>query len=151
MGESTRCLVAEFLAFVEPAAPMEPGGASAETLTQTLQGLLDQLACAVHADPPETPLADADAPRREYAAVRSTIAERFAHLGLYRAAGTSPDDEFLVGDAIDDLTDIAIDLSEVIWLWEHAGAATALWQLRFGFESHWGSHLRSLQWYLHEL
>ncbi len=76
---------------------------------------------------------------------------RFPDYGLYRAAGTLPEDEFLVGDAIDDLTDIALDLSAVAWLWEHAGESDALWEFHRSFETHWGSHLRALQVYVHEL
>ena len=91
------------------------------------------------------------APRLDPKKLRAQVAARFPNYGLYRAPGVEPEDEFLLGDAIDDLGDIAIDLAEVAWLWENAGESAALWQFFFGFESHWGSHLRNLQWYVHEM
>jgi hypothetical protein len=124
---------------------------SAQENEQTLPFLLDQLALATHGTKPTGTVTDSEAPRREYDALRAQVILRFPNYGLYRAAGTEPDDEFLVGDAIDDITDIAKDLSEVEWLWEKVGETDALWQFHFGFESHWGSHLRELQWYIHEL
>jgi len=56
-----------------------------------------------------------------------------------------------VGDAIGDLADIVLEMRAVAWLWDHVGEADALWQLHFGFETHWGTHLRSLQWFVHAL
>lgn len=130
---------------------VERSSASAAQNERALGTLLDQLALATHAAGPTAPDTDREAPRREYEAVREAVAPRFPNCGLYRSAGTEPNDEFLVGDAIDDITDIALDLSDVLWLWEHAGEADALWQFHFDFRTHWGSHLRGLQCYLHEL
>ena len=55
----------------------------------------------------------------------------------------------VVGDALDDVADIAHDLKEVLGRWESTSEADAIWYLRMGFETHWGKHLRSLQLYLH--
>ena len=118
---------------------------------RTLKVLLDQLALASHGTKPSAPVSNSEAPSREYDEIRTLIASRFPNYGLYRAAGTEPNDELLAGDAIDDIYDIAIDLSEVKWLWDNIGEADAMWQFYFSFETHWGSHLRSLQWYVHEL
>jgi hypothetical protein len=130
---------------------VERSRASIAENEQALRLLLDQLALATHISGPTDPATDREAPRREYKAVRAEVAPRFPNYGLYRLAGTEPDDSFLVGDAIDDITDIALDLSRVLWLWENSGEADAMWDFHFNFRTHWGSHLRGLQWYLHEL
>ena len=123
---------------------VERSSAPVEENERALKLLLDRLELASHGTRPEVPVADLEAPRR------AQIASRFPNYGLYRAAGTEPEDDLLVGDAIDDITDIAIDLSEVEWLRDNTGEDHAMWQFFFSFETHWGSHLRSLQWYVHE-
>ncbi len=130
---------------------VERSSASAAENERALGLLLDQLALATHASGPSAPATDWEAPSREYSAVRADVAPRFPNYGLYRAAGTEPHDDFLVADAIDDIADIAMDLSGVLWLWENVGETDAVWQFHFDFGSHWGSHLRGLQWYVHEL
>ncbi len=130
---------------------VERSSASATQNERALGLLLDQLALATHTLGPTAPATDREAPRREYSVVRAEVAPRFPNYGLYRSAGTEPDDELLVGDAIDDITDIAIDLSGTLWLWQNVGETDAMWQYHFDFSSHWGSHLRGLQWYIHEL
>ena len=130
---------------------VERSSASAAENERALGRLLDQLALATHAPGPSAPATEREAPGREYNAMRAEIAPRFPNYGLYRAAGTEPDDKFLVNDAIDDITDIAMDLSGVLWLWENVGETDATWQFHFDFGSHWGSHLRGLQWYVHEI
>lgn len=140
-----RRILLEFLDLVEGRA------GSVTDAERLLSILLDQLAMATHGQPPAAPVGDLEAPRRSGAEVRVRVAARFPNYGLYRSAGVEPEGELLVGDAIDDITDIALDLSEVGWLWEHGGETDALWQFHFSFEQHWGAHLRGLQWYLHEL
>ncbi len=115
----------------------------------TLPILLDHLALASHASTPRDPDTDVNAPRLEYEVTRAIVVTRFPNYGLYQAGGTEPDGDLLVGDAIDDICDIAADLSEVAWLWEHVGKSAALWQFHFSFNAHWGAHLRSLQCYIH--
>lgn len=125
----------------------EDGSASDE---RALTSVLDRLALAARLTrlPDET--TDLEAPSGDYAGLRARIAARFPEYGLYRAPSLDLEGEPLVGDAIDDLTDIALELLDVAWIDEHAGESDALWHFRFGFETHWGSHLRALQWYLHE-
>jgi hypothetical protein len=117
---------------------------------RALRSVLDRLALAARSTQPPDQTAELEAPHGDYAGLRARIAARFPEYGLYRAPSLDLEDESLVGDAIDDLTDIALELLDVIWLHEQAGEAEALWHFRFGFETHWGSHLRTLQWYLHE-
>jgi hypothetical protein len=52
---------------------------------------------------------------------------------------------------IDDILDIARDLTEIIWRYENTSKDDVLWHFEFLFRAHWGRHLRSLQVYLHDL
>jgi hypothetical protein len=89
----------------------------------------------------------------DYQALRARFAAAFPDLGLYSAVfdplTPEPQPDVTAGDALDDLTDIALDQHEVL-----ARAAVnvddALWHFRFGYQTHWGRHMRWLQLVLHE-
>lgn len=84
--------------------------------------------------------------------MRALATDRFHNYGLYGAPPLlepGKEDELPTGDAIDDITDIAIDLHEAAWTWDNIGPDDGLWVFHIGFESHWGLHLRKLQAYLH--
>ncbi|MEQ1569929.1 MAG: DUF5063 domain-containing protein [Myxococcota bacterium] len=98
-----------------------------------------------HPEPPATP--------GDYRRFRDLAASRFPTLGLYNlpldiavAVGRS---SLGMGDADDDVADIARDLSDVRWAFAHTSAADALWRFHFGFDSHWGAHANDLRWYLY--
>ncbi len=55
----------------------------------------------------------------------------------------------VVGDAIDDIADIAEALAAVVWCFGHTSEVDARWRLWDSFEHHWGEHLRRLQLYLY--
>ncbi len=57
----------------------------------------------------------------------------------------------LVGDAIDDLVDIVLDLQSSVWLFDNGHINDAHWHFRFSYEHHWGEHLQGLRLHLHEL
>jgi hypothetical protein len=120
----------------------------------TLRVVLDRLA-VVYDSVKRTTLREEDLPeppRIDYGVVRARFAAAFPDLGLYDAvtelskADGSP--EVTAGDALDDLADIAVDLQEVL---DRAKVSIddAVWEFRFGFETHWGTHLRWIQLYLH--
>ncbi len=115
-----------------------------------LRRSLDQLAYLQHDisytfDEREYP----DTPRKDYPELRLIVSSRFPQLGFYNMphsvtgeiAGTSID----VGDALDDITDIAIELYDVLWRFAHTSADDALWYFEFSYSSHWETHLRELQ------
>lgn len=119
---------------------------------------LDRLALAIHPlDPNSSP---EDIPDEAVQPVtREQIAARFPMLGLY-AIQIAPDQhdsaEALepnpaIGDAIDDLLDIANDLRQADWLRRNASRADWIETVQFTFRIHWGRHLRELQWHLHSL
>jgi hypothetical protein len=88
-----------------------------------------------------------------YDELRKSISPRFPELGLYATIvpGQPTDLQGMVGDAIDDLVDIASDLEEVLWRSEHVNLEDARWHFRFGYLSHWGQHLMGLRGHVHHL
>jgi hypothetical protein len=119
-----------------------------------LSAALDRLAIA-YDSVRSASLTDADfpdPPRADYGAVRARFGAAFPDLGVYNAVTdfSEPTGNAAVtaGDALDDLADIAVDLHEVLDRTK-ASMEDAVWHFRFGFETHWGTHLRWLQLYLH--
>ncbi|HUE79504.1 MAG TPA: DUF5063 domain-containing protein [Sphingomicrobium sp.] len=116
---------------------------------------LDQLAMAYHEAPDGDPAEeDRESPTHgfeNYKERYAKLGKRFPDYGYYAVADPMKPitQESLVGDAIDDLADIAGDLEEVVWRFENLGADDAHWHFRFLFEIHWGMHLRELSLYLH--
>ena len=111
---------------------------------------LDELALRYH----DTPLGDPDesdeCPTHECRLEQADVAARFPALGYYGSADPNEvPGEAYVGDAIDDIVDIANDLREVLWRYERFGPDDAHWYFRFLYIVHWGAHLRSLARYLH--
>jgi hypothetical protein len=112
---------------------------------------LDELALAYH-EVPEGRAATGieEPPTRDGAALREHIVARFPAYGFYAVA--DPLDlssgKPRTGDAIDDLVDIAGDMAEAVWRFDHLGADDAHCYLRL-LHFHWGRHLRELSLYLH--
>ncbi len=148
--QDIRAAVSEFLEL------LEHGRGEVKANVSALEIALDRLALAYHfsedvfddVDQPDPPDTDRDRLRR-------LAVERFPGFGYYNVPGEITEKimeaEMVVGDALDDVVDIARDLSDVAWRWEHTSAKDALWHFRFGYEHHWGWHLRNLQLYLHAL
>lgn len=112
---------------------------------------LDRLVAAVHEvrfefDDAEYP----DAPEFAYQEARALVGSRFPEFGPYPVPasmrpGTT---ELVLGDSIDDLADLIIELRDVEWRFEHTSEADALWHFENGFHMHWAAHIRWLQVYL---
>jgi hypothetical protein len=122
-----------------PAAPELPA----------LVRALDALAAAYHATP-EGAMSeqDRDLPEPDGKATRARIGPRFPALGYYSVADPlTTNGSGGLGDAIDDLADIATELGETLWRWDHLGADDAHWHFR-GMYMHWGWHMRELQSFL---
>jgi hypothetical protein len=132
---------------------IEKGGGSPEQNEEKLKLLLDQLAMGQHFasyifDEKDYP----EAPEKTARNILDLVKKRFPNYGYYNVAedvtcnvGKSGT---MVGDAIDDINDIALDLIETKWNWENNSIEDGLWHLKNNFETHWGHHLRGLQLYL---
>jgi hypothetical protein len=113
---------------------------------------LDALAFAYHSTPHGNPsAADTEPEKEDYRLMRVQAGKLFPGLGLYGIADPMEvvNEKAMVGDAIDDICDIARDLKEVLWRWRNLGADDAHWHFRFGYQTHWGRHLHELRLYLH--
>ena len=137
----------EFLSLVEK------GLGSTEENETKLKLLLDKLALAQHFAIFEFDGKEyAEEPRRDYKELRTLVSARFPNYGNYNVPGDVTkkvgEAEVNVGDAIDDITDIAKDLFEVKHCWENNSTEDGLWNFKNSFEIHWAQHLRELQVYL---
>lgn len=126
--------------------------------TERLAIALDALASAYHAAP-NGPFVNAERnpPKRDfeqgYKQLRAAAVAAFPDFGYYACVkidAVPPSlDDCMIGDAIDDLADIAGDLGEVAWRWHNNGAPDATWHFRNLYEIHWGRHLHDLRSYVH--
>ncbi len=133
---------------------LENGKGSEKENIRALEFALDQLALASHfLDDEFDEVAYPDPPTQNYNQLRDLAVRRFPKFGFYnvpsKITAQVMEAKMQVGDALDDVADIACDLSKVVWCWDHTSETNALWHLSFGYEHHWGEHLRNLQLYLY--
>lgn len=127
---------------------LEDEAPSLEQLAHTL----DELAMAYYTAPDASPSASAATPPDgDYVQLRQCISARFPSLGFYPIMDPLTDlrQPVMMGDALDDLTDITHDMQAACWRYEKLGADDAYWWFRFSYQTHWGRHLRELSLYLH--
>lgn len=113
---------------------------------------LDRLALAYHSVPDAGPAdSDLEPPADLDDAFFDQVASAFPDFGYYAVIEptTDPDATPTMADAQDDLVDIAKDLAETLWRFEHLGPDDAAWYFRFSYKSHWGQHLHDIRRYLH--
>jgi hypothetical protein len=127
-----------------------------EDATARLRSLgmaLDQLSSA-YAVAAETPFVDGEDPpdQDNYEAMCERVRRAFPKFGYYAVVGPTPDPEAKVtmGDAIDDLADIALDLEPIVWLWDQDRQGEAAWHFQLTYRQHWGTHLHDLRGYVHQ-
>lgn len=121
-----------------------------KSLAQSLDGLVTAYN---HCDDVEPDTVGVDSPRANYQEFSAQVSKSFPELGFYPTVDQLEgfDQEVGQGWGVDDLSDIAIDLTEVLWLAGQGRVNDAIWEFRFGYQNHWGSHLHSLRPYLHKL
>lgn len=139
------------LDFVQQATPTTPAD------WPELVRLLDGVALARHACPTASWDYDDEQhgplPERSYEEWRRAIGPRFPDFGFYWDVLDPFDparaENACLGDAIDDLSDIARDLEQAVLVRDRLGEREGRLALGFLFDVHVGDHLRSLQRYLH--
>lgn len=115
---------------------------------------LDRLCAAYNqADDVEPDTVEVDSPRADPQKFGEQAGASFPELGFYPQVDPLHGFKQKIGQGwgMDDLTDIAIDLTEVLWLFEQNRNNDAIWTFRWGYQSHWGHHLHDLRRYLHKL
>lgn len=118
---------------------------------EALLEALDRLVFAYHHTPDAGPSdTDLKAPRFDGATLYEEVARRFPDHGHYPVSDptASREDAAMMGDAIDDLADLTLEMRQVVWLADHIGPHDAHWFFRLHF-FHWGRHARELSLYLH--
>ena len=116
---------------------------------------LDKLACSLNDVSYEFDETDyPEVPENDYQVIRKIVEKRFPTLGYYNTSRDVSEhletSEIIIGDAVDDISDIVGDLLDVLWCFENTSKNDALWHFENSFRSHWGRHLRELQLYLHD-
>jgi hypothetical protein len=148
--DQIRTAIAEFISLIES------DSISRENRLLRLRRSVDQLALLQHdvsyaSDDREYP----DTPRKDYQTLRELVSSRFPELGYYNVPSSTSqhiaEAEMHVGDAIDDITDIATDLYDAQWRWQNTSVDDALWYFTNSYFTHWEEHLRDLQLYLQRL
>ncbi|MGB7208862.1 MAG: DUF5063 domain-containing protein [Pyrinomonadaceae bacterium] len=119
-----------------------------------LQFALDKLALARHYAEYNFDENDYPAPQtRDYGKLRELISPQFPNCGYYNVAHKIAKEigkeTAGVGDAIDDICDIAGHMEDVLWCWDNTSVDDALWHFKESYGFHWGKHLRDLQLYLY--
>ena len=139
--------VREYLALVTGDALPE------EIRLRKLAKALDRLVCAHHEAAETMPdlTTTLEPLPGDYKSLRQAAQRAFPDLGFYPWSdprGKIGEDP-LVGDALDDIADIARDLAEVAWRWENVSPADAGWHFRLLYQTHWGAHAHALRSYVY--
>jgi hypothetical protein len=148
--DQIKATIVEFISLIERES------ISPENRLLRLRRSLDQLALLQHdvsyaCDDRDYP----DTPCKDYQKLRELVSSRFPDLGHYNVPALVTqhiaEAEMHVGDATDDITDIALDLYDVQWRLENTSVDDALWYFTNSYFTHWEEHLRGLQLYLQRL
>lgn len=93
-----------------------------------------------------------DFDKSHYPNVRQNVATNFKDFGFYKTVLDLDDldnlEEYGIGDAIDDLTDIIYDLLEIRWRIESNSLADGLWYFKLIFNGHTQQHILDLLNYM---
>lgn len=93
-----------------------------------------------------------DFDKNEYADIRKNVISNFKDFGFYKTVLDIIDIESIkdneIGDALDDLTDIILDLLEIKWRIENNSLADGLWFFELSFYSHTQQHIIDLLKYI---
>lgn len=96
-----------------------------------------------------------DCPNIDYDLIKKRVENNFKDFGYYNVVFNGIENlenpETLIGDSIDDLTDIIKDLIEAKWYFENSSLKDAIWHIKFKFESHTRHHILGLLKYMHDI
>lgn len=86
--------------------------------------------------------------KHKYADIRKNVESNFPDFGFYNIAldlmDTCAKDNTAIGDAIDDLSDIILDLLQIKWRIENNSSDDGLWYFQFIFSGHIQQHIIDL-------
>ena len=94
-------------------------------------------------------------PEFSYTDIRGKITQKCPFLGMYNVVSPLSESigegDAVVGDSVDDLADIMLDLEKSRIMQKDMIESDASYWIRFLYLNHWERHLRQLQYYLYEL
>lgn len=95
---------------------------------------------------------DQEYERLDYNDLRKELSKRFPELGYYHSVlnrlKVSEQPDQAIGDALDDLCDVVIDVAMAEQAFLADDSSNALWELRLSYDTHWARHLVALKLYL---
>ncbi|GAA5088724.1 hypothetical protein GCM10023210_12660 [Chryseobacterium ginsengisoli] len=90
--------------------------------------------------------------KAKYFDIRKNVTSNFKDLGYYKIVLDIHDidnkNDYAIGDAVDDLTHIILDLLEIKWRIENNSPADGLWFFDFIFKNHTQQHIIDLLNYM---
>lgn len=96
-----------------------------------------------------------DFDKKNYDNIRKNINSNFPNFGLYHELSNchkvNESTDIIVGDSIDDLSDIILDLLEIKWRIKNNSLNDGLWFFKLIFSSHTQQHVMSLLNYIKSL
>lgn len=145
-----KILIEKFIKFVDESSKQSPDR------EKSLLALLDSLGASMASISYEFDDRDyPDPPEKNKKKLRERISSNFSEYGYYNCAEDISvkisETNIVVGDAIDDILDIYIEISKVSWRLDNTSIDDALWHYDNMYWSHWGYHLRNLQLYVFNL
>lgn len=141
-----RSAIEAYLSLIDGQAKTDP--ADLRTLALALDRLVSEYNLTDDVEPSDS---DVEPPESSWNDLYARAAASYPQLGYYPCADPTDAAEArsFVGDAIDDLADIARDLLNVVWYFDQGRIADGIWQFRFDYQVHWGMHLHQLRVVLH--
>lgn len=124
-----------------------------EDRQKVLLVVLNRLELACLNLPDVEPTDGGDSPNT-YDARRAQVSSAFPEFGWYhhvRPSHADEEEQVGLGDPLDDLADILRDIDDALWTETNRGMASAIWQAKFNYEHHFGSHISDLRSYLYRL
>lgn len=115
---------------------------------RSVEGPLARLVASAIELPDAEPTLSEPAPRdtRVPEGLLELIGDADIYWDIFDPAKTLVEPEVGAGSLTDDLGDVYLDLKRGLALWDRALAADAVWEWKFGFQTHWGLHaIRALR------
>lgn len=93
-----------------------------------------------------------DFPKEEFENVRKYVCCNFKEYGHYKTfmniLKTNDKKDVLIGDAVDDITDIILDFLEFRWRFDNTSVEDAIWYFELNFRTHTKQHILNILNYI---
>lgn len=132
---------AEARRYVEWAKGQSGEPMNAPTALRRIVGLYSAALALPHPFSEDLPADDVEKARVSRDDVRlSALHLPFRYYGFIADPAVMPPEKATVGDLLDDIGDIYVEVATGLELFDGGERAEALWEWGFGFRAHWGEH-----------